>query len=217
MSATNELQYADAAQIFAGLHPAAAAITGSYQGHAIQAVVQGKPRTTPAQIWAQIGAEPGARLFANWRSDPEEWATPAGLAAAWKHLDTLAATRKLDMARYEELVTEARDVLAAASRRSAPVVLSKTYASWQVLFHKVSPLTGERWADLPVHSVVRTSQLRAGHGWDVVDARLDAEGLTRYGFRCWSAGDALLRARRRWETRSDSAYWAYVDAGTPTA
>lgn len=211
--AEKELQYANAAQFFAALHPAAAEIVGGFQRNALDTLVEGEPRFSCGEVWRQIGAEPGQRLDWNADDNPEEWATSAGFNAAWAHLDRLAAAGKLRMDRWDTTVTEARDVLAAASDRRAPVVLDKRPARWQVLWHTVSPLTGEQWADLPVHSVVRTSQLLAGQEWPVVEQRLAARGLSRYGFpEAVSAGHALALARARWQSEGPHAAWfAFLD------
>ncbi|MEU0857475.1 hypothetical protein ABZ352_18830 [Streptomyces griseofuscus] len=206
--AEKELQYANAARLFATLHPAAAEIVNAYQKNAIDTVVEGGARFTCGEVWGQIGAEPGQRLAWNTDDDPEEWATADGFNTAWAHLNRLAAAGKLDMRRWDDLVTEARDVLAAASARPAPVVLDKRPSSWQVLWHTNSPLTGEHWADLPLHSVVRTSQFLAGQDWPVAEQRLAARGLSRYGFRdAVSAGHALELARERWQHEGPHAAW----------
>ncbi|RSS87004.1 hypothetical protein EF903_17995 [Streptomyces sp. WAC05292] len=98
-----------------------------------------------------------------------------------------------------------------------PVILAKRPEGWQVLYYAESPLTGEQWADLPVHSVIRTVDLLAGQDWDVVDARLKEQGLKRYGFLGHetdsgdpvpvSAGHALHLARKLWEEEGPYAAW----------
>ncbi|WP_030372407.1 hypothetical protein [Streptomyces rimosus] len=211
-----ELQYANAARLFAALHPAAAEIVNGYQENAIQTVVEGGPHFTCGEVWGQIGAEPGQRLAWNADDDPEEWATADGFNTVWAHINRLATAGKLDLARWDALVTEARDVLATASVRPAPVVLDKRPSSWQVLWHTESPLTGEQWADLPVHSVVRTSQLRAGQDWATTDQQLTARGLSRYDFpAAVSAGHALALAQERWrEDGPHSAWFAFLDGAS---
>ncbi|MFD0352955.1 hypothetical protein ACFVHW_04285 [Streptomyces sp. NPDC127110] len=101
-----------------------------------------------------------------------------------------------------------------AVHTAPPVVLAKQPASWQVLYYAESPLTGTQWADLPVHSVVRTEDLVAGQDWNAVDAQLTAQGLKRYGFPVMedypvaeSAGHALTLARARWEEEGPYADW----------
>ncbi|KIF05167.1 hypothetical protein PL81_14650 [Streptomyces sp. RSD-27] len=214
--ALRSLQHADAVQLFAALHPAARRVVDAYQRNAIDSVVQGGTRFTPEEIWRQIGVSPGQYLAGTWETDPEEWATPDGVRAAWEHVNGLADVGELTMTRWDELVAEGRAILAAASTRTAPVVMTKQPASWQVLYFAESPLNGERWADLPVHSVVRTSQLRAGQDWTVVDAQLTAQGLKRYGFPvrpddgypvAVSAGHALELARELWEAEGPHALW----------
>ncbi|MFI5859298.1 hypothetical protein [Streptomyces parvulus] len=206
--AERTLQYADAARIFAALHPAALAVVDAYQRNALDTIAEGGPRFSPADIWGHIGGEPGAYLKHDWETDPNEWATPDGFNKVWAHLDRLATAGKLSLSRWDELVTEARDLLRQESHRTPPVVLEKNPGGWQVLFATKSPFTGERWADMPVVSVKRTAQLRAGHGWDVVERRLDGAGLSRYGFTdAVSAGHALHLARKRWETEGPHAAW----------
>ncbi|MGW0562863.1 hypothetical protein ACWDZ4_20145 [Streptomyces sp. NPDC003016] len=206
--AERTLQYADATQLFAALHPAAYRVVDAYQRNALNTVVEGGPRFSPADIWNQIGAQPGVYLNDGWETDPDEWATPEGFNKVWAHLDQLATAGKLTMSRRTELVTEARDLLHRESHRTPPVVLEKNPGKWQVLFDTKSPFTGERWADFPVVSVQRSAQLRAGHDWDEVDRRLDGAGLSRYGFAdAVSAGHALSRARKHWETHGPHAAW----------
>ncbi|MEU7228999.1 hypothetical protein [Streptomyces chrestomyceticus] len=209
-------QYANAAELFAALHPAAEELTRGLQGNVLDTAREGGPLFTSGEVWGQIGAEPGQRLAWNADDDPEEWATADGFNTVWVHINRLAAAGKLDLARWDALVTEARDVLATASVRPAPVVLDKRPSSWQVLWHTESPLTGEQWADLPVHSVVRTAQLRAGHDWDTTDQRLAARGLSRYGFpSAVSAGHALALAQERWrEDGPHSAWFAFLDGAS---
>ncbi|MEU1221310.1 hypothetical protein [Streptomyces microflavus] len=218
--AQRTLQYADATRVFGALHPAAAEIVKAYQANAIDTIAEGGPYFSPADIWGQIGAEPGQRLAWNAADDPDEWATPDGFNAAWARLNRLAADGKLDLTRWEETVTAARDVMRTHSVRTEPVVLDKRPSSWQVLWHTDSPLTGEQWADLPVHSVVRTAQFLAGQEWHVAEQRLAAQGLSRYGFSAHedfppnpvSAGHALTLARARWETEGPhSAWFAFLD------
>jgi hypothetical protein len=202
------LQYAYAAQLFAVLHPSAAEIVKAYQDNAVDTVAEGGPRFTPEDIWGQIGAEPGQRLGDNWANDPEEWGTPEGFITAWEHINRLAAAGKLTMTRWEELVQEARDVLAAASGRPAPVVIDKRPSSWQVLFAPDAQPAGERWADMPVVDVIRTTQYRAGREWHVVDDRLAARGLKRIGFPdAVSAGHALKLAQEWWQAQGPHACW----------
>ncbi|MGW1786338.1 hypothetical protein ACWCQQ_45815 [Streptomyces sp. NPDC002143] len=133
---------------------------------------------------------------------------PSALLKVWAHLDRLAAAGELDSDRWAELVDGARDVMAYAYEQPGPVVLEKTPESWQVLFHTDLPLPGEQGADLPVYSVVRTAQLRAGHDWEVVEPRLAARGLARYGFAdAVSAGHALTLACARWQEEGPHAAW----------
>ncbi|MFC8640100.1 hypothetical protein ACFUC2_04990 [[Kitasatospora] papulosa] len=206
--AERTLQYADAAQIFAALHPAARAVVDAYQRNALDTIAEGGPRFSPSDIWGHIGGEPGVYLKHDWDTDPNEWATPEGFNKVYSHLDRLATAGKVSLSRWDELVTEARDLLRQESHRTPPVVLEKDPGGWQVLFATKSSFTGERWADMPVVSVKRTSQLRAGHDWDVVERRLDGAGLSRYGFpRAVSAGHALNLARKRWEAEGPHAAW----------
>ncbi|WP_330335653.1 hypothetical protein OHS33_39130 (plasmid) [Streptomyces sp. NBC_00536] len=214
--ADTERRYEDAAELFAALHPAAEQLTRGLQDNARDTVREGGSHFTAAEVWGQIGQEPGQRLAWDADDNPEEWATAEGFTTAWTHINRLAAAGPVDVARWDELVTEARDILAAASTRVAPVTLAKQPASWQVLWYAESPLSGERWADLPVHSIVRTAQLRAGQDWNVVDGRLDARGLKRYGIRAVSAGDALVQARARWEQDGPfSGWWAFLEDDAP--
>ncbi|MDX2545922.1 hypothetical protein ACOT81_38330 [Streptomyces sp. WI04-05B] len=107
--------------------------------------------------------------------------------------DRPRALHLLEAADFQPL---SRDVVAYAYGQPGPVVLEKKPESWQMLFHTDSPLTGGQEADLPVYSVVRTAQLRAGHDWEVDERRLAARGLARYGFAdAVSAGHALTLAR----------------------
>ncbi|MEU6632901.1 hypothetical protein ABZ905_32145 [Streptomyces parvus] len=206
--AQRTLQYADATLIFAALHPAAHEIVKSYQQNALDTVVEGGPFFSPADVWGQIGAEPGQRLAWNAEDDPEEWATADGFNAAWAHLDRLATKGELDASRWGEMVTAARDVLRTHSvRTEEPVVMTKESRSWQVLFAKESSLSGAEWADFPVVSVHRTARLKSGDDWDVVHRRLDAAGLARYGVIASSAGHALHVARARWETEGPHSAW----------
>ncbi|WP_404949078.1 hypothetical protein HFP70_35435 [Streptomyces sp. ARC14] len=205
--AQRTLQYADATLIFGALHPAAAEIVKAYQQNALDTVVEGGPFFSPADVWGQIGAEPGQRLAWNAEDDPDEWATADGFNAAWAHLDRLATNGELNASRWGEMVTAARDVMRTHSVRTEPVVMTKESRSWQVLFAKESPLTGAEWADFPVVSVHRTARLRSGDDWHVVNRRLDAAGLARYGVIASSAGHALHVARARWETEGPHSAW----------
>ncbi|MFB8025935.1 MULTISPECIES: hypothetical protein [unclassified Streptomyces] len=206
--ADTELQYANAAQLLGALHPAAGEIVRAYQQNAINTVNEGGPYFAPSDVWQHIGNEPGQRLPANAHEDPEEWATAEGFNKTWAHLDRLAAAGKLDMARRDDIVTSARDVLRNHSGRPEPVIMDKAPGKWAVLFMRESPLTGEQWADMPVVSVLRTARLQAGHDWDVIDRRLDGAGLSRYGFtKAVSAGHALSLARKHWETHGPHAAW----------
>lgn len=107
--------------------------------------------------------------------------------------------------------------MAYAYEQPGPVVLEKKPESWQMLFHTDSPLTGEQGADLPVHSVVRTTQLRAGHDWEVVEPRLAARGLARYGFAdAVSARHApTLACARRQEEGPNAAWFAFLADEAP--
>ncbi|MBV1940819.1 hypothetical protein KUF83_30255 [Streptomyces sp. BV286] len=199
-------QYGTAAHLFADVHPAANRVVNSYQENAFTTVWEGGPEFTPAEVWHQIGAQPGADYGQD--DDESNDAMPGALLKAWEHLDRRAAAGQLDADRWAELVDEARDVMAYAYEQPGPVVMDKTPESWQVLLHTESPLTGEQWADMPVHSVVRTTQLRAGHAWTVTEQRIAARGLTRYGFPdAVSAGHALWLARKRWETEGPHSAW----------
>ncbi|MFD4933483.1 hypothetical protein [Streptomyces virginiae] len=143
----------------------------------------------------------------------------------WSVLTTLG--KRVAAALAERPVRPARPVKAAAPAPAEPtrppVALVKQPASWQVLWYAESPLTGEQWADLPVHSVVRTEQLLAGQDWDVVDARLTEQGLKRYGFPvredypvAVSASHALSLARELWETEGPHAQWfRFLDDEAP--
>ncbi|MET9528181.1 hypothetical protein [Streptomyces coeruleorubidus] len=211
-----ELQYADAARVFAALHPAAAEMVNAYQKNAIDTVAEGGPYFPPSEIWGQIGAEPAQRLAWGAEDDPEEWATADGFNKAWDHINALAAAGKLDMRRWEDTVSAARDVMRIHSVRSEPVVMEKASRSWQVLFSTKSPLTGADWAGFPVVSVQRTARLRAGQDWHVVERRLEAEGLARYGVIAVSAGHALTVARARWEEEGPhSAWYAFLRDEAP--
>ncbi|MFD7764131.1 hypothetical protein [Streptomyces microflavus] len=202
------LQHADATRVFAALHPAAAELVKAYQGNAIDTVAEGGPYFSPTDIWGQIGAEPGQRLAWNAEDDPEEWATADGFNAAWAHLDKLATAGALDLTRWDDMVAAARDVMRTRSvRTEEPVAMTKESRSWQVLYAKESPLTGAEWADFPVVSVHRTARLKCGDDWDVVNRRLDAAGLARYGVIASSAGHALHVARARWETDGPHSAW----------
>ncbi|MGA5411503.1 hypothetical protein ACPCSC_30150 [Streptomyces lavendulocolor] len=205
--AEQQLQYADAAQVFAALHPAAAEMVNAYQKNAIDTVAEGGPYFSPSDIWGQIGMEPGQRLAWGAEDDPEEWATAGGFIEAWDHIDDLARAGKLDVSRWDDTVSAARDVMRVHSVRDEPVVLEKVSRSWQVLFSVNSPLTGADWAGFPVVSVQRTARLRAGQDWHVVERRLEAEGLARYGVIAVSAGHALTVARARWEEEGPHSAW----------
>ncbi|MGW0757102.1 hypothetical protein ACWD1Y_11540 [Streptomyces sp. NPDC002814] len=205
--AEQQLQYADAARVFAALHPAAAEIVNAYQKNAIDTAVLEGRYFSPSDIWGQIGAEPGQRLRWGAEDDPEEWATADGFQKAWDHINALAAAGKLDVSRWDDTVSAARDVMRVHSVRDEPVVMEKVSRSWQVLFSVNSPLTGEDWANFPVVSVQRTARLRAGQDWHVVERRLAAEGLARYGVIAVSVGHALHVARKRWETEGPHAAW----------
>lgn len=201
------LQYADATRIFAALHPAAAEIVNAYQKNAIDTAVQEGRYFSPSDIWDQIGAEPGQRLRWGAEDDPEEWATADGFNKAWAHLDRLATAGKLDMRMWDDTVAAARDVMRVHSVRPEPVIMAKESRSWQVLLSTKSPATGANWADFPAVSVQRTARLLAGQDWHVIQRRLDAEGLARYGVIAVSAGHALKVARQRWETEGPHAAW----------
>jgi hypothetical protein len=199
-------QYDTAAHLFAEVHPAANRVVNSMQENALTTVFEGGPEFTRAEVWHQIGAEPGA----DYGQDDDETndEMPNALLKAWEHLNRRAAAGELDTDRWAELVDEARDVMAYAYEQPSPVALEKTPESWQVLFHTESPLTGAQWAAMPVHSVVRTAQLRAGHDWHVAEQRLAARGLVRYGFPdAVSAGHALSLARARWEEAGPHSAW----------
>ncbi|MER6230930.1 hypothetical protein ABT169_17525 [Streptomyces sp. NPDC001616] len=205
--AERTLQHADAALMFAALHPAAAELVNAYQKNAIDTAVLEGRYFSPSDIWGQIGAEPGQRLRWGAEDDPEEWATPDGFQKAWDHLNALAVAGKLNMSRWDDTVTAARDVMRVHSVREEPVVMEKVSRSWQVLFSVNSPLTGENWADFPVVSVQRTARLLCGQDWHVVERRLEAEGLARYGVIAVSAGHALTVARARWEEEGPHSAW----------
>jgi hypothetical protein len=199
-------QFDTAAHLFADVHPAANRLVNSLQENAFTTVWEGGRQYTPAEVWGQIGAEPGA--YYGQEDDETNDEMPRALLKAWEHINRRAAAGELDDRRWAELLDEARDVMAYAYAKPGPVVLDKTPESWQVLFATESPFTGERWADFPVVSVKRTVQLRAGHDWDVVERRLAGAGLSRYGFpRAVSAGHALRLAQERWETEGPHAAW----------
>ncbi|MFB6505554.1 hypothetical protein ACFC07_22315 [Streptomyces sp. NPDC056099] len=198
-------RYATAAEMFAEVHPAANRIVNSLQENSFTTAWEGREEFTAAEIWGQIGAEPGAMYGED--DDETNPDMPEALLKAWQYLDRLAASGELSERWDAARVDAARDEMAFAYER-APLTLDKTPESWQVLFHSNSPLTGERWADLPVHSVVRTVQLRAGHDWEVVEQRLAAQSLARYGFPdAVSAGHALSLAKERWEAEGPHAAW----------
>ncbi|MFI9052460.1 hypothetical protein [Streptomyces sp. NPDC053427] len=194
-----------AAHLFADVHPAASRLVDGLQENALIPAREGGQKFTPSDVWGQIGAEPGAYYG---RDDAEtNDAMPEALLSAWQHINRLAAAGELDTDRWDDLLTGARDALAPAYEQAAPV-LGKAPGSWQVLFHTDKPLTGEQWADFPVHAVMPTVRLRAGHDWHVIDRRLDGAGLSRYGFTdAVSAGHALSRARKHWETHGPHAAW----------
>ncbi|MGW7090014.1 hypothetical protein ACWGH2_41895 [Streptomyces sp. NPDC054871] len=195
-----------AASLFGDLHPAASRLVDGLRENADTTVYEGGPEFTPSDVWGQIGAEPGAYYGDDDRETND--AMPEALLNAWQHINRRAAAGELDWDRWDDLVADARDRLALAYEQPTRPVFDKTPESWQVLFHTDKPLTGEQWADLPVHSVVPTERLRAGQDWHVIDQRLDAAGVSRYGFRdAVSAGDALRLARKHWETHGPHAAW----------
>lgn len=203
-------RYGTAAEMFAEVHPAANRIVNAFQENAFTTAWEGREGFTSAEVWGQIGAEPGA-MYGD--DDGETNPTmPEALLKAWQYLDRLAASGELNERWDPARVDAARDEMAFAYER-APLTLDKTPESWQVLFHTETPLTGAQWADMPVHSVLRTEQLRAGHDWEVVEQRLAARGLSRYGFPdAVSAGHALSLARARWEEEGPHAAWfAFLD------
>ncbi|MER5482583.1 hypothetical protein ABT024_05115 [Streptomyces sp. NPDC002812] len=120
------------------------------------------------------------------------------------------------------LTPKSRAALTAPATDPArpPVVLARQPAAWQALYYAESPLTGDRWMELPLHSVVPTQELRAGQEWDVVDARLTEQGLKRYGFTAnpdngpvaVSARHALALARERWEEEGPHSAWFQIFA-----
>ncbi|MFC8538059.1 hypothetical protein ACFUJY_29665 [Streptomyces sp. NPDC057249] len=205
--AEREMQFADAARVFAALHPAAAELVNAYQANAIDTVVEGGPNYSPSDIWDQIGAEPAQRLTWRAEDDPDEWATADGFNKAWEHLNALARAGKLNVSRWDDTVTAARDVMRVHSVREEPVILHKESRSWQVLYSTQAQPTGPNWADFPAVSVQRTARLLAGEQWHAVSQRLEAEGLARYGVIASSAGHALMVARKRWETEGPHSAW----------
>ncbi|AWI32639.1 hypothetical protein [Streptomyces tirandamycinicus] len=216
-------QRATAAFIFGETCYTASYVVTAFQANADDTVAEGGPQFTPAEIWAQIGdvlGDYGPDAMAHYT---EERTPVAALIATWNHVDDLAVAGTLSGDRENELIAEARAVLAAATaaataedddqddeqpETSTGVTLAKNPRSWQVLLHTDSPLTGARWADLPLHSVVPAEQLCAGQDWHAVDQQLTARGLTRYGFpHAMSAGHALDLARKRWEAKGPRAAW----------
>ncbi|MFD9248317.1 hypothetical protein [Streptomyces bottropensis] len=199
-------QYDTAAHLFADVHPAVNRLVNSIQENAFTTVWEGGPEFTPAEVWWQIGANPGAYYGQEDGETNDEM--PRALLKVWEHINRRAEAGELDDRRWAELLDDARDVMAYAYALPGPVVVDKTPESWQVLFATESPFTGERWADFPVVSVKRTDRLRAGHDWDVVERRLAGAGLSRYGFAdAVSAGHALSLARARWEAEGPHAAW----------
>ncbi|MER7761546.1 hypothetical protein [Streptomyces sp. NPDC097619] len=103
---------------------------------------------------------------------------------------------------------EPRTATAHLPAPAAPVVLDKQPSSWHVLWHTDSPHTGQHWADLPVHSVVGTAEFLAGRDRRVAEQELAERGLSHYDIPdAVSAGDALERARARWEAEGPHAAW----------
>ncbi|MGC4950979.1 hypothetical protein ACLQ2N_32910 [Streptomyces sp. DT224] len=208
-------QYRTAMFVFGETCYAANHAVVSYQENADTTIAEGGPEFTPVQVWGHIDGGLDDYGPAEMAHCTEERTPVAALRATWYHLDALARAGALSGELEEEEIAEARTVLAAAtvaalaeeSDDPAPVVLDKTPESWQVLFHQTSTLTSDRWADLPLHSVVRTEQLLNGYGWREVDMSLTARGLARYGVTASSAGHALMVARKRWETEGPHAAW----------
>lgn len=211
--AKRQEQHHIAASLYAEVHPAAERLVTSLQENADTTAQERGTGFTPAQVWGQIGWDPGA-LYGQGDGETND-AIREALGEAWDHINRRAQAGELNFEdEWTDLVTAARDVLAPAYTQPGPVSLDKTPASWQVLWHTKSPLTGERWADFPVHSVVRTEQLRAGHDWDVIQRRLTEQGLSRYGFPAHgdypparSAAHALGMAREQWQTQGPHAAW----------